>query len=454
VRQGSGSSRGSETVAVVLEVTRSLLEEQGEQGVRIEEVQRRSGVSSGSIYHHFGDRAGLIAAAQVDRFDRAVREDAVGLVATLTGAATQGDPAVYFAALRRQAATVVQPERSRIRWARITALSSAWRRPDLLASLGAAFTELVDALVDGVRQLQDLGALDPALDPRAAAIYSQIHSLGLLFNDVDPRAVSDEEWVGLMVHLAVTFSPVRPDLRSDGSDRSARRSPQGSGLREQARQQVAGFTLPRRRGPAEHRSRDDVRFDAVVELAAASMQDEGSTAVRVEDIRRRVGVSSGWFHRRFGDRDGLLDVTRLVLFTRAVTADLDVLDALVSQSLTPLQFAEGIRSALEFAGSNEVLAARRWQRLDVLAASVGSPALRVELGHAVGESTDRMERIVRQAQGKGLLLPDLPPRAVAHFLGSAPLGFQFIGLDGNRVTDELWVDLLIRAVGCLQPSAA
>lgn len=448
---GAKQERARRTIAAVLDVTRELLDEQGEQGVRMEEVQRRSKVSSGSIYHHFGDRDGLIAAAQVDRFDRVVRHDAAVLIDTLYGAATKGDPAVYLEAVRRQSATVVLPERTRIRWARVTALSSGWQRPDLFEALGASFSVLIDALTEGAQRLQSLGVMRDDLDARAVAIFSQIHSLGLLINDLDPRAVSNEAWVGLMQHMLVSLSPTLHALPSEELERLAKVSEE---RRRQAEEEVEGFRFPRRRAPGEGRTRDDELFDEIVAAAASAMERGGVAEVRVEDIRAAVGVSSGWFHRRFGDRDGLLDLTRIVLFTRFFEGDLAVLESLVEQASDPLQFNEALRRALVFAGANEELAGSRWQRVEVLAASVGSTALRHELGRTIGEVADRVEQVVRLAQGKGLLLGELPARGVAHFLASYTFGFLFVELDGERVDHASWAHLLASVIGSLQPDPA
>jgi AcrR family transcriptional regulator len=445
---GGKQARALETIAAVLEVTRTLIDAHGEQGVRLDEVQRRSGVSSGSIYHHFGDREGLIAAAQVDRFDRVVRDDARGLVDSLYGAATRGDPEVYLDAVRRQSATVVLPERSAIRWARVTALASAWQRPDLMEALGESFSGLVDTLHDAAARVQSLSALDADLDPRGVAIFSQIHSLGLLLNDLDPRPVSDEDWVGLMQHLVISLSPSVHGLHDEGREERDRVE---RARREQAQREVAAFTRPRPGLLVEGRTRDEELFDSIVELAAAAMVRGGTAEVRIEDIRTEVGVSSGWFHRRFGDREGLLDITRIVLYQRFARDDRAFLEQIVDQASTPLQFREAMRRGLLFAGPHEGLAVSRWQRLELLAASVGHPALEHEIRLSIGEATDRVEVVVRRAQQRGLLLPDLPPRALAHFLASYPFGFLFVALDGGRVSLEAWADLLTRTLGSLQP---
>ncbi|MEN9660886.1 MAG: hypothetical protein RLZZ443_815, partial [Actinomycetota bacterium] len=47
----------------------------GETAVRVQEISSETGVSIGSIYHHFGDREGLIRAAYVRQFTESVSAD-------------------------------------------------------------------------------------------------------------------------------------------------------------------------------------------------------------------------------------------------------------------------------------------------------------------------------------------------------------------------------------------
>jgi len=53
------------TRRALLDATLSLLAERGESGIRVTEVARRAGTTTGAIYSHFRDRAELLAAAGV-----------------------------------------------------------------------------------------------------------------------------------------------------------------------------------------------------------------------------------------------------------------------------------------------------------------------------------------------------------------------------------------------------
>jgi AcrR family transcriptional regulator len=57
----------------VLDAARSLFAEHGVDNVTIEQVAREAGVGKGTVFHRFGDRAGLVMAL-VDEHERALQE--------------------------------------------------------------------------------------------------------------------------------------------------------------------------------------------------------------------------------------------------------------------------------------------------------------------------------------------------------------------------------------------
>ncbi|MFM8389212.1 MAG: TetR/AcrR family transcriptional regulator, partial [Actinomycetota bacterium] len=81
-------ARAEATVSVVIEATIRAIEAHGEASVRIDDILQETGISKGSLYHHFGGREGLIAAARVVQFSRFVAEDAKNIRETLTKTTT------------------------------------------------------------------------------------------------------------------------------------------------------------------------------------------------------------------------------------------------------------------------------------------------------------------------------------------------------------------------------
>ena len=59
--------RAVDTIALVISEADKALKAGGEASVRIQEISKAARVSIGSIYHHFGDRDGLIARRHLSR---------------------------------------------------------------------------------------------------------------------------------------------------------------------------------------------------------------------------------------------------------------------------------------------------------------------------------------------------------------------------------------------------
>ncbi|GAA4784783.1 TetR/AcrR family transcriptional regulator [Streptomyces ziwulingensis] len=68
--------RGEATADLLLDAALSLYAESGEQGVTVSAVTRTSGVSLGSLYHHFGSLDGLLVAL-TERWTRRLLEQLV-----------------------------------------------------------------------------------------------------------------------------------------------------------------------------------------------------------------------------------------------------------------------------------------------------------------------------------------------------------------------------------------
>jgi AcrR family transcriptional regulator len=74
------------TRARLLETTIKLLEQQSPDEVQVDSILRASGVSKGSLYHHFEDGRALIDEALLRKFSSGVDEHA-GIIAEILGSA-------------------------------------------------------------------------------------------------------------------------------------------------------------------------------------------------------------------------------------------------------------------------------------------------------------------------------------------------------------------------------
>jgi AcrR family transcriptional regulator len=185
------AERSEETRKRVLDVVVGQLEAGGEVAVRIDAVRDRSGVSIGSIYHHFGDRDGLIMGAQLYRFARYAEAEIAALSEIVERAK---DIEEFRRAIRQLTLRTASEIRSAERWARIGVLGSTIGRPGLAEEVRLIQTRLTDEFERYVVKGQVRGFFRGDLDARAIAVFVEAYSLGHALNDLDANRVSEPAW--------------------------------------------------------------------------------------------------------------------------------------------------------------------------------------------------------------------------------------------------------------------
>ena len=148
-------------------------------------------MSIGSIYHHFGDRDGLIVAAQVRLFSRFAEAEIAALSDIVQRAA---DGAAFRRAVRTLTLHTSSELRVTERWVRIGVLASTVGRDELREEIRRIQTRLMDAFQAHVAQGQARGFFRSDLDARAIAQFVEAYSLGRALNEVEEHPVPDAEW--------------------------------------------------------------------------------------------------------------------------------------------------------------------------------------------------------------------------------------------------------------------
>jgi len=185
------TGRSSDTRGRILDVVLEQLEDGGEAAVRMDDLRDRSGVSIGSIYHHFGDRDGVIAAAQLRRFARYAEAEILALSHIVENSRSVAE---FRRAVRQLTVRTASQVRVAERWGRIGVLGSTIGRPGLREEVRAVQTRLTDEFHAHIAQGQARGFFRSDLDARAVAAFIEAYSLGLALNDLDARAVGEREW--------------------------------------------------------------------------------------------------------------------------------------------------------------------------------------------------------------------------------------------------------------------
>jgi AcrR family transcriptional regulator len=152
------SNKGVDTTSsirdLVLEAAIGVIELHGEAAVRVEDVAAKAGVKHPSVYHYFGNRDGLIVAAQTERYYRSLRNATTEFTELLKNAKTREEYIKIVDATVRSFSNQPAIVRRRIRR---EVLGSAVYRPELAENVKLLISDQVKDLVETFSRGIELG---------------------------------------------------------------------------------------------------------------------------------------------------------------------------------------------------------------------------------------------------------------------------------------------------------
>lgn len=169
--------------------------DEGNGKIHVDEVLQRSGISKGSLYHHFVDLQDLVDAATVFRFSRMIEADIAGLRELLKRCQSRED---LRSEIRMFNQILVQPDRVPNRLERARIIGECGSNPRLEEAIGVEQARLTESLADLFRMAIEKGWIDSKIDPRAAASITQGVILGRTVDDVSGDPVSADAWLALV----------------------------------------------------------------------------------------------------------------------------------------------------------------------------------------------------------------------------------------------------------------
>jgi len=167
-----------------------------------------SGISRGSLYHHFRDFKDVTDHAQVERFTRHVDESVTAFTMITTASKSREE---FLAALNNLTDHTQGPDRATNRANRVWLLGQATNRSTFREILGSEQQRLTTALTDLIREAQSKGWVRDDLDAGALAVFIQAYTLGSVINDITPSPIDPEGWTHLIKFISVVFCEPAPD---------------------------------------------------------------------------------------------------------------------------------------------------------------------------------------------------------------------------------------------------
>lgn len=187
---GPEGSPPSPTIERAIEVVKGILESGGEEALRLADVKEKSGVSIGSLYHHFGSRSGLIAAARERQFRDGLtyrqQIDANGYLASST-------PEEFIAVFDEMLRTSESEEAVKGRQRRFELIGAAAPRSDDLSKIAELESAYLSAGEKIGQELYSRGWLKEGVEPRAFALFLHSVSMSRVVRDLD-GGVSPDAW--------------------------------------------------------------------------------------------------------------------------------------------------------------------------------------------------------------------------------------------------------------------
>lgn len=183
--------RVHKTKLALLETVLELRKSQPYEEITVEQVLEKSGVSRGSLYHHFHDFFELIESAELTRFTKYV-DVSIEQITQLVGSATS--KAEVIAGLRQITRLTQSPEMRPIRADRLAALVRAEGNARFRDKLASEQDRLTHALAGLVRMAQERGWFTTEVDPWQVAVFIQAYTLGRAVDEISNTEKDIESW--------------------------------------------------------------------------------------------------------------------------------------------------------------------------------------------------------------------------------------------------------------------
>ena len=169
------------------------------EDIHSEFVLQETGISRGSLYHHYEDFTELLEDAMLYRFSAGV-EASTGAIQNIVAMSQSRDE--FFSLLEGVTRATQDRKRSDIRFDRARMLAMAQHNLRFRAKLGAVQDRLTDALTECIAQAQDKGWANPHFQARTLAVFIQAYTLGKIVDDVGEHPMDDADWESLITLIA------------------------------------------------------------------------------------------------------------------------------------------------------------------------------------------------------------------------------------------------------------
>jgi AcrR family transcriptional regulator len=175
----------------LIDATIAVIDVHGETAVRVQDIVATVGVPIPVLYREFGNREGLVQAAQVDRLTRALGGELELLAAAIQGVRDADEFATLIDLTLDQ---VWSEERRSMRWKRVNILGSTYGRPELTQAIAMIQRGSVSGIAEALRPAQEQGWMRQDLDLEAFAAWFAGLMIGRILIELGGTTQHDAAW--------------------------------------------------------------------------------------------------------------------------------------------------------------------------------------------------------------------------------------------------------------------
>ena len=180
----------SNNQARILDLAVAAIDEGGEAAIRVSQIVADAGVTQPVLYYYFGNRDGLVVAAQIERYTRQTKTD-IAAIGRAVGKCTSRDE-LRQALLITWSRSLAQ--RSDSRWRRISVIGSAYARPQLAAAVAQAQDEIVKGLFEILEPCRQRGWLRDGIDLTSTIAWHHSLLISRVTIEQGTEEVDSTEW--------------------------------------------------------------------------------------------------------------------------------------------------------------------------------------------------------------------------------------------------------------------
>lgn len=192
---GDGQKVNHPTRQRLLEAVVGMMETTPPEDIHSEFVLQETGISRGSLYHHYEDFTELLEDAMLHRFSAGVEASTAAMENIV---AIARDRAEFFTLLEGVTRATQARKRAEIRFDRARMLAMAQHNERFRVKLGEVQDRLTDSLTLCIEQAQQKGWANPNVQARTIAVFIQAYTLGKIVDDVSSNPMDDDDWEALI----------------------------------------------------------------------------------------------------------------------------------------------------------------------------------------------------------------------------------------------------------------